>query len=256
MGLEGLWVYLARGNSGAERQCGGGAGGLADATDGWHGSAGGLGGVIGRDATAGYQEVFGVFGQKRAIRDGIIFPRAKIIERRAGAFRVMDIDLVVAGGDGILKFNTVFTILLSEGIFSDDAAAFPHTDLRGGHHKEAVFKAVGVLFQKIVDLVHLAAGKKLGLCYVEGVYGVLFYHTGGIKMQDGGNWRWENEDVFPRIHQLAFGQGLCVGGLPAWTGGEKAFRIHVAEAEAQGHGLAKAIGLPAEGGGEAGQGGQ
>ena len=86
----------------------------------------------GRDTAARNQQIF------RALRDqgteGYRIPASlrEIIVGCAAPLRIVDVDIVVARRDGILKNSAGHKVLLRQHIFALYHAAFAHADFRAG----------------------------------------------------------------------------------------------------------------------------
>ena len=115
--------------------------------------------MIRGDAASRNKQVVGILRDQRAIGNGIVFTLGEFVNVCTCSLGIVDVDIVFASGNGVLKFCKGNTILLGQHVVAHDHTAFAHADLGGGHHQEAVFKSVCVLFEEFVDLKHLTARK-------------------------------------------------------------------------------------------------
>ena len=136
---------------------GGEAGRLPGAAAGGHDAEGGLRLMAARNTPPGGDQVPDVLRHKAPVGDRVVRALFKVVMARAGALRVVDVDVVVAGRDGIVKAHAVLEVGNRQRVKAVDHAALAHADFRGGGEQHAVFKARTVFLQEGVELEHLAA---------------------------------------------------------------------------------------------------
>ena len=69
----------------------------------------------------------------------------------------MDIDIIIACGDGVIELRAVLQFLFIEYMQTFDHAALAHADLRCAERDIGIFKALDVLLQEVIHLKHLLA---------------------------------------------------------------------------------------------------
>ena len=179
--------------------------------------------------TARHQQVIGLQRQQATVRDGIPGARRKVIVAGAAARRVVDVDVIVAGGNFVRELGAGYQVFLCEHIFAHDFAAFAHADFPGGVYQLAVFKARHMLLEEMVHLKHLLARDHFSAGDVQGVNGVVLNHARGVEVQHAVHQGVEHQHIFARVGDLALGLELLVlvlHQLAAESGD-----IHIADAK-------------------------
>ena len=198
--------------------------------------------LVGRgDATSRDEQILHILRDQATVGDLVPIAVREEVMTGSRSRGVVNVDIVVRRGDGVLKARKRLEILHRQRVLAKDLAALANADLQGRGLHAALRKARNVLAQETPDLKDLLPCLDLGLRDGKGIGGVQLNHARGIEVQNALIEIAEDQHVLARILDESLLLKLLVEGIDHGAVLREKVLVHVAHAEAERHGLAKAV---------------